>query len=74
MFRYGKFQSMKTNQTKNIIFQVNDNRGESVAVSMVDNKDGTYNCSYKPLAGSKHTVQVSVSNLNSGSLLKINHG
>lgn len=25
---------------------------------MVDNKDGTFNCSYKPLAGSKHTVQV----------------
>jgi filamin len=42
--------------------QVNDNRGESVDVSMVDNKDGTFNCSYKPLAGSKHTVQVSVSN------------
>lgn len=39
--------------------QVNDNRGESVPVTMVDNKDGTYNCSYTPVAGSKHTVQVS---------------
>jgi hypothetical protein len=32
---------------------------------MVDNKDGTFNCSYKPLAGSKHTVQVS------GSIFKL---
>lgn len=39
-------------------FQVNDNRGESVDVSVVDNKDGTFNCAYKPQSGSKHTVQV----------------
>ncbi|XP_059469559.1 filamin-A isoform X2 [Neocloeon triangulifer] len=38
--------------------QVNDSKGDSVGVHVDANEDGTFNCSYKPISGAKHTVQV----------------